>query len=101
MTKAELVRDISSETGIIRKDVAIVVDSFLNAIKESLKRGNHIEIRHFGTFKLKARKARIGRNPRTSIKVDVPERVVPSFKYSREFKTDIIKNVDPKVFGEN
>ena len=95
MTKADLVKDISSETGIIRKDVAIVVDSLLNIIKEKMKGGNHIEIRHFGTFKLKARKPRIGRNPKTNDKVPVPERVVPTFKFSREFKMDIVENVKP------
>lgn len=89
MTKADLVKNIATETGIIRKDVAIVVDSFLNAVKDSMKNGQHIEIRGFGTFKLKVRKPRIGRNPKTADKVPVPERVVPTFKFSRNFKEDI------------
>lgn len=95
MTKADLVKEISSETGIIRKDVAIVVDSLLTTIKEKMKSGSHIEIRHFGTFKLKARKPRTGRNPKTNDTVPVPERVVPTFKFSREFKMDIVDNVKP------
>jgi len=95
MTKADLVKDISVETGIIRRDVAIVVDSLLSIIKEKMKEGNHIEIRHFGTYKLKVRKPRMGRNPKTNAKVPVPERVVPTFKFSREFKMDIIGNVEP------
>ena len=89
MTKADLVRIISTETGIIRKDVAIVVDTFLEAVKDSMKDNNHIEIRGFGTFKLKVRKPRIGRNPKTADKVPVPERVVPTFKFSRAFKDEI------------
>ncbi len=89
MTKADLVRIISTETGIIRKDVAIVVDTFLEAVKDSMKENNHIEIRGFGTFKLKVRKPRIGRNPKTADKVPVPERVVPTFKFSRAFKDEI------------
>ncbi len=89
MTKADLVKSISEQTGIIRKDVAIVVDTFLEAVKDSMKEGNHIEIRGFGTFKLKVRKPRIGRNPKTSAKVPVPERVLPTFKYSRAFKDEI------------
>jgi len=101
MTKADLVKDISIETGITRKDVAIVVDSLLSSIREKMKNGNHLEIRHFGTFKLKVRKSRLGRNPKTSAKVPVPERVVPAFKFSREFKKAILENVSPSQLGEN
>jgi len=89
MTKADLVRLVSTDTGIIRKDVAIAVDAFLEAIKDSLKLGKHIEIRGFGTFKLKMRKRRIGRNPKTDQKVNIPARVVPTFKFSKELKTEI------------
>ncbi len=91
MTKADLVKIIANETGIIRKDVSVIVDSFFNTTKDCLKEGNHIEIRGFGTFKLKQRKARTGRNPRTDATIPVPERTVPTFKFSREFKTDIIE----------
>ncbi len=89
MTKADLVRSVSAETGIIRKDVALAVDAFLESLKDSLKDGKHIEIRGFGTFKLKVRKERIGRNPKTEEKVKVPARVVPTFKFSRALKEDI------------
>jgi nucleoid DNA-binding protein len=89
MTKADLVRVVSAETGIIRKDVALAIDAFLESIKESMKEGKHIEIRGFGTYKLKVRKARIGRNPKTEKKVDVPSRVVPTFKFSRAFKDEV------------
>ncbi|HQM17339.1 MAG TPA: HU family DNA-binding protein, partial [Candidatus Cloacimonas sp.] len=81
---------ISENTGIIRKDVAVVVDAFLQAIKDSLIKGNHIEIRGFGTYKLKTRKPRVGRNPKTDEKVPVPERTVPTFKFSREFKNSVL-----------
>lgn len=89
MTKADLVKKISQETGIIRKDAAIIVDAFLDSIKESLQKGKHIEIRGFGTYKLKSRRPRMGRNPKTEEKVPVPERVVPTFKFSRAFKDEI------------
>lgn len=89
MTKADLVRMISAETGIIRKDVALAVDAFLDSVKDSMKDGKHIEIRGFGTFKLKERKARIGRNPKTDEKVKVPARIVPTFKFSRAFKEEV------------
>ncbi|MCD6176675.1 MAG: HU family DNA-binding protein [Candidatus Tenebribacter burtonii] len=89
MTKADLVRVISAETGIIRKDVALAVDAFLDSVKDSMKDGKHIEIRGFGTFKLKNRKSRIGRNPKTDEKVEVPARIVPTFKFSRAFKEEV------------
>lgn len=91
MTKADLVKIISENTGIIRKDVAVVVDSLLQSIKDSLGKGSHIEIRGFGTFKLKTRKPRVGRNPKTDQKVPVPERTVPTFKFSREFKMSVVE----------
>lgn len=89
MTKADLVRLVSTDTGIIRKDVAIAVDTFLEVIKDSLREGKHIEIRGFGTFKLKIRKERKGRNPKTNEKVNIPPRVVPTFKFSKDLKTEI------------
>ncbi len=89
MTKADLVKKISAETGIIRKDTATIVDTFLDAIKDSLQEGKHIEIRGFGTYKLKIRRPRMGRNPKTEEPVPVPERVVPTFKFSRAFKDEI------------
>jgi len=90
MTKADLVKIISENTGIIRKDVAVVVDALLQSIKDSLSEGHHIEVRGFGTFKLKTRKPRVGRNPKTDEKVPVPARTVPTFKFSREFKTSVV-----------
>jgi nucleoid DNA-binding protein len=89
MTKADLVKRVADDTGIIRKDVALAVDAFLNAVKDTLQEGEHIEIRGFGTFKLKTRKARLGRNPKTDEKVQVPQRIVPTFKFSRAFKEEV------------
>ena len=95
MTKADLVKMVSENTGIIRKDVSVVVDSLLQCIKDSLAEGHHIEIRGFGTFRLKTRKARMGRNPKTEEKIPVPARTVPTFKFSREFKLSVVdQNVE-------
>jgi len=91
MTKAELVEKIAEKTGLTRTDVAVIVDGFLDAIKLAMKEGNNIEIRGFGTFKIKPRKARKARNPRTGEEVPVPDRKVPVFKPSNEFKELIIK----------
>jgi nucleoid DNA-binding protein len=91
MTKAELVEEVAEKTGLTRTDVAVVVDNFLEAVKKSLEGGSNIEIRGFGTFKVKLRKARKARNPRTGEEVPVPDRKVPVFKPSNEFKSLITK----------
>jgi DNA-binding protein HU-beta len=91
MTKADLVEKIAEKTGLTRTDVAVIVDGFLDAVKDAMKEGKNIEIRGFGTFKIKARKARKARNPRTGEEVPVPDRKVPVFKPSNEFKELIIQ----------
>jgi nucleoid DNA-binding protein len=91
MTKADLVEKVAEKTGLTRTDVAVVVDGFLEAIKISMEQGQNIEIRGFGTFKIKQRKARKARNPRTGDEVPVPDRKVPVFKPSNEFKNLIVK----------
>lgn len=91
MTKADLVEKVAEKTGLTRTDVAVVVDGFLEAIKTSMEQGQNIEIRGFGTFKIKQRKARKARNPRTGDEVPVPDRKVPVFKPSNEFKNLIIR----------
>lgn len=86
MTKADLVDQIADRTGLTKKDVADTVDSFLEAVSQALQRGQHIEIRGFGTFKVKDRKSRLARNPRTGESVPVPPRRVPVFKVSKDLK---------------
>ncbi|PJA26681.1 MAG: integration host factor subunit beta [candidate division Zixibacteria bacterium CG_4_9_14_3_um_filter_46_8] len=87
MTKADLVEIVSQKTGLTRADIAVTIDSLLDAIKSALKDGKNIEIRGFGTFKIKPRKARKARNPRTGEVVPVPDRNIPVFKPSNEFKS--------------
>jgi nucleoid DNA-binding protein len=91
MTKAEIVEDIANKTGLTKKDVATAMDQFLEAISRALVEGKHYEIRGFGTFKVKNRKARMARNPRTGEAVPVPDRKVPVFKVSKELK-DLVAN---------
>jgi nucleoid DNA-binding protein len=94
MTKAQIVEEIVQKTGLTKKDVAETVDQFLRAISETLADGKHLEIRGFGTFKVKSRKARMARNPRTGDPVPVPERNVPVFKVSKELK-DMVAASNP------
>jgi DNA-binding protein HU-beta len=87
MTKADLVDRVASRTGLTKRDVALVVEELLEGIKDALAQHRHIEIREFGTFKVKKRKASMKYNPRDrSQKVVVPEKVVPVFKPSKFLK---------------
>jgi len=91
MTKADLVEQVYEAIGpgLTKKDCGVVVDTFLNAVKRAVASGNHIEIRGFGTFKVRRRKPRLARNPRTGEAVHVPSRAVPVFKPSRMFKARV------------
>lgn len=94
MTKADLVEQVYEAIGpgVTKKDCGAVVDAFLNSIKHALADGEHIEIRGFGTFKVRSRRPRLARNPRTGESVRVPARQVPVFKPSRLFKAEVENN---------
>lgn len=96
MTKADLVEQVYEAIGpgVTKKDCAAVVEAFLNAVKQALSSGEHIEIRGFGTFKVRDRKPRLARNPRTGESVEVPARQVPVFKPSRLFKEEVDESED-------
>lgn len=89
MTKRDIVLKISERTGIKQIHVKEVVQQVFNSIFESLKEGKTIEIRNFGVFKVKRRKSRIGRNPKTGEVVPVPERNTVVFKPGLEMKNQI------------
>ncbi len=86
MTKADLVEEIAATTGVSRNHTAVIIDGMLDAVCRALSEGKHLEIRGFGTFKVKDRKSRLARNPRTGEAVPVPPRKVPVFKVSKELK---------------
>lgn len=86
MTKKDIVIKISDETGIKQVDVKKVVQKTFDCIVDSLTRGEKVELRNFGVFKLKERRARTGRNPRTGQTVPVPPRKVVVFKAGLEMK---------------
>ena len=99
MTKADLVDRVTAATGLTKRDVAVVVDRFIEAVGNALAEGNHIEIRGFGSFKVKSRRSRIARNPRTGATVEVPQKKVPYFKVSKELKK-VIEEANPVIDGE-
>jgi nucleoid DNA-binding protein len=91
MTKADLVEEVASVTGLTKTDTAMVFEAFLKSISNALIRGNNIEIRGFGRFKVKRRKARVARNPRTGEAVPIPERNVPIFQPSNFLKDRVAR----------
>ncbi|HHF53104.1 MAG TPA: integration host factor subunit beta, partial [candidate division WOR-3 bacterium] len=86
MRKQDIVDKIYEETGLPKKDIMIVVNSFLETMKEAFKSEERIELRGFGVFEVKRRKPRIGRNPRTKEEVKIPARKVITFKPSKLIK---------------
>lgn len=91
MTKADLVEQVAEAIGpgLTKRDCALVVDGFLNAVKRALEKGESIELRGFGTFEVRLREAREARNPQTGEPVDVPPRAVPVFRTSRGFREQV------------
>ena len=89
MTKKDIVLKVASETGLKQLDVKKIVQRSLDAILESLGKGETVELRNFGIFKVKSRKGRTGRNPRTGEKVPVPPKRVVTFKPGLVMKRDI------------
>jgi DNA-binding protein HU-beta/integration host factor subunit beta len=92
ITKKDLVERISDHTGLTQVDTKIVVESFLEAVSKALREGHNIEIRGFGRFKIKTRKARMARNPRTNVHIQVEAGVKPVFEASKEFRKRINDN---------
>jgi len=89
VTKKDIVLKIANDTGIKQIDVKKVVQRSLDFITESLSRGETVELRNFGIFKVKSRKARTGRNPRTGEEVPVPPKKVAIFKPGLLMKRDV------------
>ena len=86
MTKAELVEEVSRVSDLTKKHSEVIVDTVFKSIIDALHRGEKIELRGFGSFRLRRREPRKGRNPKTGDKVDVPPKKVPYFKPGKELK---------------
>jgi nucleoid DNA-binding protein len=89
MTKADLVEQIAVETGVSKHHTALIVDGMIETVCRALSDGRHLEIRGFGTFKVRERRARRARNPRSGSEVQVPAKLVPVFKPSKELKAQV------------
>ena len=86
MTKAELVDEVALAANLTKKDSEVIVDEVFRNIIQALNRGEKIELRGFGSFRVRQRKARRGRNPKTGAPVDIPAKMVPYFKPGKELK---------------
>ena len=86
MTKAELVDGVTASGDLTRRDGEIIVDTFFDSIIDAILSNDKVEIRGFGSFRIRQRNARTGRNPKTGDKVDVPAKRVPYFKPSKELR---------------
>jgi nucleoid DNA-binding protein len=92
MTKRDLVVRISEETGLIQQDVLEVVQKTLDYIAEAVAKGEKVELRNFGVFEVKMRKARVGRNPNApAADVRIPPRAVVKFKPGKEMREAVLK----------
>ncbi len=89
MTKADLVEKVTLLGDLTRRDGEIIVDVLFDSVIGALKSGDKIEIRGFGSFRTRQRNPRIGRNPKTGAKVDVPAKKVPYFKPAKELRDSI------------
>jgi integration host factor subunit beta len=86
MTKADLIEEVSRVVEMTRKESEIIVETIFDSIVKSLKSGDKIEIRGFGSFRTRQRQARIGRNPKSGDRVEVPAKRIPFFKPSKELR---------------
>ena len=91
MTKADLIDEVSRLAELTRKDSEIIVETIFDSVVRSLRSGDKIEIRGFGSFRTRQRKPRVGRNPKTGARVEVPAKKIPYFKPSKELK-DVINH---------
>lgn len=86
MTKAELIDEVSKVVEMTRKDSETIVETIFDSIVNSLHKGEKIEIRGFGSFRTRQRQPRVGRNPKTGSRVEVPSKRIPYFKPSKELR---------------
>ncbi len=99
MTKRDLVIRISNETGLVQQQVLDVIQKTLDYVSEAMVQGRKVELRNFGVFEVKVRKARVGRNPnRPGTDVPIPQRAVVKFKPGKEMREAVLR-LTPQASG--
>ena len=91
MNKAELINDVAASADVSKKDTEAVISAMLDTITEALRQGDKVQLVGFGSFEVKKRAARIGRNPRTKEEIEIPATVLPVFKAGKLLKDTISK----------
>ena len=86
MTKSDIINEVSSNTGLTKVETEAVLEGIIGSISKALKEGNRVDIRGFGSFIVKERKARQARNPSTNKVINLNLRYIPSFKVSKILK---------------
>ena len=86
MTKAELIEEVSRDVEMTRKDSEVIVETIFDSMVRALRGGDKVEVRGLGSFGTRQRRARVGRNPKTGARVEVPAKRIPFFKPSKELK---------------
>ena len=98
LTKADLIEEVLKVAELPRKESETIVETIFESIIDALQKGDKIEIRGFGSFRTRQRRGRIGRNPKTGEKVEVPAKKIPFFKPSKELKDFV--NTSATAIGE-
>lgn len=93
MRKADLVTAIAEKTGVPKVDVLVTLESFFKEVKESLSEGENVYIRGFGSFIIKKRAKKIGRNIKQNKAIEIPEHFIPAFKPAKVFVEQVKENV--------
>src|SRR6202008_2480927 len=101
LTKADLIEEVLKVTELPRKESEIIVETIFDSIIGALQKGEKIEIRGFGSFRTRHRRGRVGRNPKTGAKVEVPAKKIPFFKPSKELKYFVNNAAEPTADGED
>ena len=96
LTKADLIAEVERITELKRSDSETIVETIFDSIIQSLQNGEKIEIRGFGSFRTRQRRGRVGRNPKTGAKVEVPAKKIPFFKPSKELK-DFVNSAEAQA----
>lgn len=105
MRKADLINKISDKTGIQKVDVLVTLETMFKEIKDAMINGENLYIRGFGSFIIKKRAAKIGRNIKKNVSVNIPEHFIPAFKPAKEFVQEIKSSPNikeaPEILDDN
>jgi integration host factor subunit beta len=94
MTKADLIEEVSRVVEVTRKESEVIVETIFESVVKSLRAGEKVEIRGFGSFRTRERQGRVGRNPKSGDRVEVPAKTIPYFKPSKELR-DVVNGGPP------